>query len=122
MYQNDNISSTIDAQLDRWLMFIDQWERALVEDKEVIVAMDANIDFLKWTRSNLPANDGTRSLKPLIEALFSRIFPHGVSQMVSVATRMGAGQAESGLDHLYSNRTEKLSDLYAKYTGGSTIS
>ena len=43
-------------------MFLDQWERALLEDKEAIVAMDANIDFLKWTRSNLPASDGTDAL------------------------------------------------------------
>ena len=65
--QADNSSGSINAQLDRWVMFLDQWERALLEDKEVVVAMDANLDFLKWTRSDLPANDGTRALKPLIE-------------------------------------------------------
>ena len=81
--------------------------------------MDANIDFLKWTRSNLPANDGTRALKPLIEALFTTIFPHGVSQMVTVPTRAWPGQAESGLDHLYTNRTDKISEVYAENTGGS---
>ena len=117
--QNDTSSSTTNAQLERWLVFLDQWERALLEDKEVIVAMDANIDFLKWTRSNLPANDSTSRLKPLIEELFSRIFPHGVSQMVTVPTRMWAGQVESGLDHIYTNRTEKISEVYAEYTGGS---
>ena len=117
--QADNSSGSINAQLDRWVMFLDQWERALLEDKEVVVAMDANLDFLKWTRSDLPANDGTRALKPLIEALFSRIFPHGVSQMVTVPTRMWSGQPESGLDHLYTNRTDKISDVYAEYSGGS---
>ena len=65
-------------------MFLDQWERALLEDKEV-----------------------------------SKIVPHGVSQMVTVPTRMWAGQAESGLDHLYTNQTEKRSEEYAEYTGGS---
>ena len=119
MYQQDNSSGSLDAQFQRWLMFLNQWERALQEDREVIVAMDANIDFLKWTKSNLPDNDGTKRLKPLIEELFEKIFPHGVSQMVNVPTRMWAGQSESGLDHLYTNRTEKLSDVYAEYTGGS---
>ena len=83
------------------------------------MAMAANIDFLKWTRSNLPASDSTARLKPLIEALFSKIGPHGVSQMVTVPTQTWAGQAESCLDHLYTNRTEKMSEVYAEYTGGS---
>ena len=43
--------------------------------------MDLNLDFLKWSRADLPANDITRRLSPLIEQLFSRIFPHGVSQL-----------------------------------------
>ena len=117
--QENNSSATIAAQLERWVLFLDQWERALLEDKEVIVAMDANIDFLKWTKSNLAINDGTRALRPLIEALFTKILPHGVSQMVTVATRMWAGQAESGLDHLYTNRPDKISRVYAEYTGAS---
>ena len=66
--------------------------------------MDANIEFLKWTRSNQSASDSTARLKPLIEELFSNIVPHGVSQMVTVPTRMRAGQAESVLDHLYTNQ------------------
>ena len=73
--------------------------------------MDADIDFLKWTRPNLPANDGTKRLKPLIDELFDKIFPHGVSQIVGVPTRMWAGRAESDLDHLYTNHTEKLSEV-----------
>ena len=117
--QENNSSASIGSQLERWVLFLDQWERALLEDKEVLVAMDANIDFLKWTKSNLAANDGPRNLKPLIEALFGKIFPHGVCQMVTVATRMWSGQAESGLDHLYTNRPDKISDVYAEYTGGS---
>ena len=104
MAQGDNSFATLNAQLERWLMFLDQWERALLEDKEVIVAMDANIEFLKWTRSNQSASDSTARLKPLIEELFSNIVPQGVSQMVTVPTRMRAGQAESVLDHLYTNR------------------
>ena len=117
--QENNSSATIAAQLERWVLFLEQWEQALLEDKEVIVAMDANIDFLKWTKSNLAINDGTRALRPLIEALFTKILPHGVSQMVTVATRMWAGQAESGLDHLYTNRPDKISRVYAEYTGAS---
>ena len=65
---------------------MEKWELALQEGKEVIVMMDANLDFLKWTRDDLPATDSTTRLKPLIDQLFSRIFPHGVAQLVHVPT------------------------------------
>ena len=64
---------------------MNQWERALSEDKQVILAMDANIDFLKWTEGNLSPNDNTSRLKPLIEQLFSRIFPLGLYSNQSLA-------------------------------------
>ena len=53
----------------------------------MILAMDANIDFLKWTSNNLSPNDSTHRLKPLIEDLFARILPLGVSQLVTTPTR-----------------------------------
>jgi hypothetical protein len=31
----------------------------------------------------------------------------------------GPGQPDSGLDHIYSNKTEKLSEVYAEFVGGS---
>ena len=95
------------------------WEKALVEGKEVVVMMDANLDFLKWTNDNLPAGDSTLRLKPLIELLFEKIFPHGVTQLVSVATRSWPGQEDAGLDHVYTNKPEKMSGVYAEFIGGS---
>ena len=65
--------------------------------------MDANLDFLKWTSSNLSSCDQTSRLKPLIELLFNRILPLGVSQLVSVPTRLWPGQEGAGLDPIYSN-------------------
>ena len=119
LYQDDGSSGTINAQLFRWSKLLNIWERALHEGKEVIAMMDANIDFCKWTRSDLPASDNTRRLRPLIELLFSKIFPHGVSQLVSVPTRVWPGQPDAGLDHLYSNKPHKLSEVYAEFSGGS---
>ena len=68
-------------------MFLDKWEGALSEGKEVIVMGDINLDFLKWNR-DLPATDSSTRLKRLSDLLFTRIFPHGVSQLVRVATRV----------------------------------
>ena len=117
--QGDSSSATVAAQLERWSAFITKWEQALQTGKEVIVMMDANIDFLKWTRSDLSPSDQTYRLRPLIELLFSRILPLGVSQLVSVPTRVWAGVQESGLDHLYTNKQDKLSEVYTEFSGGS---
>ena len=81
--------------------------------------MDANIDFLKWTRDDLPSSDSTNRLRPLIDQLFSQILPHGVSQLVTVPTRFWPGTPDSGLDHIYSNKPSKLSEVYTEFSGGS---
>ena len=117
--QENNSSSTLGAQLERWSVFLTRWEQALLEGKEVVVMMDANLDFLKWTNDSLPAGDSTVRLKPLVDLLFQKILPHGVSQMVSVATRSWPGQDDAGLDHVYTNKPEKMSGVYAEFTGGS---
>ena len=66
---------------------------------------------------NLPSHHSSIRLKSLIEALFDRILPLGVTQLVTGATRIERGQPKSGLDHLYSNRSEKLSSVQTFFTG-----
>ena len=115
----NNTTGSIAAQLQRWIIFIDMWEKALGEGKEVLVLGDINIDFLKWTQSNLPVNDSSVRLKQLNDQLFSRIFPLGVSQLVSTPTRVSPSDPPSGLDHIYSNKPEKCSDVRVEFNGGS---
>ena len=118
--QKDNNSASTAEQLSRWLIFLDKWEAALQEDKEVIVALDANLDFLTWRMSDgLPAHHSSVRLKSLIDALFNRIIPMGVSQLVTGATRFERGQPKTGLDHLYSNKPDKLSSVQTHFTGMS---
>ena len=114
-----SVSRDLSAQKDRWSVFLRQWERALGEDKEVIVLGDMNINHLEWTRDDLPPNNQTHKLKPLISELFTRILPQGVSQMVTSATWSRPTQPESGLDHLYSNKPTKLSPVQVLHCGGS---
>lgn len=70
-WQHLGQAGTLAAQIQRWDIFLSRWETALQEGKEVIVMMDANLDFLKWTRDDLPATDSTSRLRPLIDQLFS---------------------------------------------------
>ena len=105
--QGDKSSHSKSAQLDRWKVFIDMWERALKEGKEVLVLGDMNINSLKWMNADLPQ-------KAFVELLFDKIIPFGVSQQVTVPTHN-----ESCLDHIYTNNIVKLSNVTAQRNGGS---
>ena len=65
MRQADKSSHSVPAQLERWSAFLAQWERAIGEDKEVIVTGDINLNSLKWMRDDLPASDSIHKLRSL---------------------------------------------------------
>ena len=112
-------SGTVPAQRERWARILSQWEKALSESREVICLMDANIDALTWTCEDLPAGHSNVKLKPLIQDLFDKILPHGVTQLVQAPTHAQFGMATKCLDHLYSTNPEKLSNLVTEFTGMS---
>ena len=109
-------SDSVAEQLSRWNIFLGQWETALQSNKEVIVFGDVNLNFLNWTDSNLSTSNQSYKLRDLISALFMRIFPFGVSQLVTGPIRHFPGQDSSVLDHLYTNRPEKL-HLFKNFSG-----
>ena len=116
--QPDDSSLSIPNQLLRWIEFLDQWERALDENKEILVLGDINLNFLTWTK-NVPTGSQAYRLRPLADQLFNKILPHGMTQCVTVPTRFWLGQEPSGLDHFYTNHPEKLSDVQVIFQGGS---
>ena len=113
------LSRDLAEQFLRWRTFLSQWEKALSEDKEVIVAGDMNINHIDWTFDDNSASNQTKRMRPLITELFTRILPHGVSQLVKTATYSAPHQPESGLDHFYSNDPSKLSQVQVISNGGS---
>ena len=98
---------------------MDMWETALSSGKEVICLGDYNLNHCDWTDTNLPRSSQTYKLKSLINALFSRIFPHGISQLVVGPTRHMKGQKSSGLDHIYTNFPDKISNVEKHFCGSS---
>ena len=117
--QANGSSKSIEAQMNRWIIFLDQWERALDTGMEGVVTRDINLNHLDWTSPPTIQSSQTTKLRPLIDELFERIFSHSVSQCVTVATRFMNGQCPSGLDHFYTNRPEKLSVIETHFTGAS---
>ena len=115
----DRSSLSVQEQLNRWTLFLDQWERALDSGLEVHVLGDMNINHCNWTDESIPSSNQTYKLRSLITALFSRIFPHGVSQCVRGPTRHFPGQVSTGLDHYFTNRPDKISDVRTQHCGGS---
>ena len=115
----DKSSLSIPEQLSRWLVFLEQWDVALNTGQEVHVLGDLNINHLNWTDPNIPRTNQTTRLKSLITALFTKIFPYGVSQLVTVPTRHVPGQISTGQDHYYSNRPDKLSPVQTQHCGSS---
>ena len=118
--QEDDSSASVSEQFARWATFLANWESALSENKKVLVMMDANIDHLTWRNAdNLPPGHSSNCLKSLVNLLFEKILPLGVSQLVTGATRFEQGQPKTRLDHLYTNKPEKLSTVQTHFTGMS---
>ena len=118
--QGDRASNSIPEQLNRWLTFLDQWERALLTGMEVHCLGDMNLNHCNWTDYNIPRSNQSYKLRELISALFTKIFPHGVTQLVTGPTRHFPGQVSTGLDHYYTNRPDKMSAVQTHHCGGQT--
>ena len=110
-------SMTPAAQLDRWKMFVSQWEKALDEKKETVVLGDINIDWLCCCSEDQPACPRQAAkwsaAKPLMEEFNRRITPHGVIQAVRGTTRSARGQADSALDLIFTSVPQKMSEARA---------
>ena len=104
-------SVTVQEQMRRWIIFLDQWEKALATGKEVIVLGDVNLDHLKFDKAGV--------LQPLVDAMMARIYPHGVIQCVQTATHFWPGQSPGGLDHIYTSVPEKISQAQVRICGSS---
>ena len=59
-------SFQIPSQRQRWGHILSQWEKAIEEGREVICAMDANIDALAWSNHSATANPMNTKLKEVL--------------------------------------------------------
>ena len=115
----DKSSLDCNNQLSRWLIFIEQFERALDTGMEIYCLGDVNIDFLTWTKTDLNPQHKTVKQKKLIVALFDRILSRGVKQLITTFTHSWPGTEDGGLDHFYTNAPGKISSVQVQHEGHS---
>ena len=112
----DKSSKTDVAVMQRWLVFLDQWSRALKSGAEVHALGDFNINS-----NTLSINNGKQQ-QHLVDKLLEHIVPLGASQCAPPNTWTPQGNQRgqpSGLDHHWTNKPEKLSEVMALTMGHS---
>ena len=111
----DKTSKGDEAVMQRWIVYLDQWQRALDTGAEVHCLGDFNIDSSKL-------NSHAGQHQPLVDKLLSKIVPLGVCQCApgNIWTSQGAQRgSSSGLDHHWTNYPEKISEVSAITIGKS---
>ena len=83
----DKSSSTIQSQMERFILFLNQWEKAISTGKEIIVLGDFNLNFLDFGLDSTNMSNQSYRLQPLVKDLFERIVPNGFVQMVTSFSR-----------------------------------
>ena len=99
----------------RWQKYLGQWKSALETGAEVHCLGDFNLDS-----SRLLSSSGYQ--KPLVKALLQQVVPLGVTQCAPAATWTPQGRQRgqpSGLDHHWTTRPDKLSEVEALTIGHS---
>ena len=119
LFQADNSSLSVQAQLLRFSGFIDKWESAIESSEECHLVGDLNLNFLEYSKGNLLPNSQSYKLRSLINLLYERIMPLGAIQCVTSATRVSANHVASCLDHYYTTNPQKLSQVSVISNGSS---
>ena len=119
MGQGNHESGTIAAQLSRWESFLQKWETAIAAEYEIHVLGDINLNFLEFWTEVSEASAHFNRYRPLVHALLDHVIPHGFSQLITEVTRIQQNQTPALLDHLWTNKPDKLSNIQTFFVGGS---
>ena len=91
------------SQFERFSSFVDAWESALDEYDEVWCMGDMNLDLSKIRK------DLNSDKKDFLRLIDDRIFSSGVNQVIKGNTWVrDNGLQSSCIDHIYTNKIEKI--------------
>ena len=103
--QNIINSNSNKNQLKRFKITLDNWARALSEDKDTIVCIDDNID----------SSDGRHNKKYNIHNLHNLLTDHlntySIAQCNNEYTRITSHQHPSTIDKIYTNKPNKMTNI-----------
>ena len=105
-------SGTHPSQRARWDRILSNWERAILEDREIVTLGDMNIDSLLWDTPTENWAPYDKAKIPLYLMLRERILNTGTTKVNSEYTRSEnqPGGRISCLDHIYTNHPEKINN------------
>ena len=100
-----------ERQEERWARVVDQWRRAGI-NKNCIVLGDLNLDYLRWQNQSQSHERMTEMIQEDIETI-------GFVQLLSTYTRTGVNQVDSLIDHLWTNRSDRVISHFNDIRGDS---
>jgi hypothetical protein len=114
-------SESSPSQQARWVKLCQQWNRAISEDKEVLVLMDDNIDSTDWTTdyANVMGQPSRLRTRPMYYELVDKIFSKGVVVLNDKITRQIKTGHPSILDHIYTTHPLKVAEVFTRTHGKS---
>ena len=100
-----------ERQEERWTRVVDQWRRAGA-NKNCIVLGDLNLDYLRWQNQSQSHMRMTEMIQEDIETI-------GFVQLLTSHTRTGVNQADSLIDHVWTNRSDRVLSYFNDIRGDS---
>ena len=97
----DQLTKTLDHQLERWEKFVGRWSKEKGSKK--MVMGDLNFDYWKTTASQ-------KCLRPIRDLVLENIASSGWYQLINEPTRYQNGSI-SCLDHLYSRSVVDIVEI-----------
>ena len=108
---NDNPQIKLQKQEWRWRRWMKQWKLASKAANCYVIG-DLNLDHLRW-------GNPESSQENMIEAIKNDIETAGFIQLISRYTRSMSNQADSCLDHVWTNSSNKVSRHFNDTLKGS---
>ena len=104
--QNISNSRSNKAQVERFSITLNNWSKAMSENKDVIVCMDDNIDS-----SNNNRHKHKYNIQNLQNMLSDHLNKFSISQCNHEYTRVVSHQQPSCIDKIYCNKPNKITNL-----------
>ena len=105
-------------QKARWNQLISNWEKATLEDREILTFGDMNLDSLVWDQPPGSQSSYDKQRQPLCQILKEKILSNGTTKINHEYTRHDNPPTgrKSCIDHAYSTHPEKINNIWTEHS------